>query len=648
VCLFLTFAVFPQNGFRVKESGVKVFLETGKLEIQMPFENSPAAAVKLELEILGIDGSVLAQTEAVENLKRGLQTLNSSITFDHKYAESPDLLWYRLRYTVGPATSTDFSQFSGTLSLSEIMPEIFEIRAVSSSSVYAGMNYLINVRAFHPISNRPAEGVKITGEIKLDLNDKKSVEPLKLTMQATTGKNGYAILNFKIPEGVRLDRDGDLNLKGEKGGLLRQADQDLDNLRTGNYVYLNTDKPIYQPGQDFHVRGFYFSQNGLQTSSQVQSDRELEFSIEDEDDTVLYRQTVKTSRFGIASIDWKIPENAKLGSYRVKIEGDDDLQMDSTYFKVSRYDLPNFKVSAKPDKTYYLPDQKTAEVTVSADYLFGKPVVQGIVKVVRENNRNWNYKEQKWEIEEEEGFEGKTDAGGKFIARIDLTKAHHDLKEEEYRRSEDLSFAAYFTDLSTNRTEQKRFGVRVTKESVHVYFVKLDSDDKNPKMPLKFYVSTFYADGAPAECNLEIKGKYENEEESQVRTLFKTKTNRFGAGKVEFTAPVPEDEDFIEDLQIKAFASDDQNRTGNQEEKISFEEDEKQIEISTTKTIYKNGEAIGAKIIASEPETDVFVDVVRDYSVITSQLVKVKNGEAIVRIPYRSDFKGKISVAELK
>ena len=64
--------------------------------------------------------------------------------------------------------------------------------------------------------------------------------------------------------------------------------------------------------------------------------------------------------------------------------------------RISRYDLPNFAVKAQPDRTYYLPGQN-AEVKVNADYLFGQPLTHGHVRVVRETEREWNYKEQKWD-----------------------------------------------------------------------------------------------------------------------------------------------------------------------------------------------------------------------------------------------------------
>ncbi len=644
VCLFLTLTAFSQNKLRLDERAVKAFYEANELRLEMPFENpSSSAKANIKLEILDVNGNILAAEESAENLKSGRQTLKIPVVFNGVNAD--DLIWYRLRYAVSPSANADFAPFSGVISLSEIMPEIFEIRAVGSRLIAAGMKYRVNVRAFHPVSGRASADVKVSGEVELDVKDEKTDNKLKLTAQATTNRNGYAMLVFEIPAGATLEDDGDVNLTGEKNGIRRTATQDLDSLTAQNFVYLNTDKPIYQPGQDFHVRGWYLTRSAARVSK-AQGEKEIEFSVEDEDDTTLYRETVKTSRFGIAAINWKIPENAKLGTYSVKIKSDDEPVSDQINFKVSRYDLPNFAVTAKPGKPFYLPNEKTAEITVSADYLFGKPVVKGTVKVVRETDRNWNYSRQKWEVEEDETHEGATDANGAYKVEIDLTKAHADLQTEEYRRFDDLRFAAYFTDAATNRTEQKRFDVRVSKEAIHVYLVGVKPyDERNPKLPVKFYVSTFYADGAPAECDLEIKGKYESEAENRTRSLLKIKTNRLGAGKAEFIAPKPDDEDSSDDLQIKVFAADAAKQTGTQEEKIRLDEYTKQIQITTKKTVFRGGETIDAEIVSSEPDADVFVDVAQDYTVIDSQLVKLKNGRASVKIPYRAAFKGELTVA---
>lgn len=216
-----------------------------------------------------------------------------------------------------------------------------------------------------------------------------------------------------------------------------------------------------------------------------------DFEILDEDDETIYKETVKTSRFGVATVSWQIPANIKLGKYRLEVENDDGDSIGVSEFKITRYDLPNFSVNAKTDKTFYLPEQKTAEISVGADYLFGKPVTKGKVRVVEETERRWSYNAQKWEIEEAKSYEGVLNQAGKFIAQIDLSQAHENLRGDNWKRFEDLHFAAYFTDVSTNRTEQKRFDIRLTKEAIHIYFIRHDSD-VNPKLPFQFYVSTFF------------------------------------------------------------------------------------------------------------------------------------------------------------
>ena len=211
-----------------------------------------------------------------------------------------------------------------------------------------------------------------------------------------------------------------------------------------------------------------------------------------------------TSRFGVASADWAIPENTRLGDYVVvvKLEGGEYDSRGSASVKISRYDLPNFTVNIKPDRSYYLPGQD-AEVEVRADYLFGQPVKRGRVRVVRETEHHWNYREQKWETEEGDTYEGEVDAEGRFLAHVKLSDGHEDLKDRDYWRYRDLSYAAYFTDPTTNRTEQRRFDLRLTKDAIHVYVV--DRTYRHPRnFPLEFYVSTSYADGTPASCEVEI------------------------------------------------------------------------------------------------------------------------------------------------
>ncbi len=642
VCLFFIGSVYGQNNFRLNESATKAFIKNGAIETQLTFENtSKAFAANIRLEILDASDKILTQAATQENIKRGRQMLALALPFSYE-KNSNDYLWYRLRYFVAPIDAPE-KALSGIVSLSEITPDIFELRAAAGSQIYAGMNYQVRVRAFQPVTSRPMPQVKIKGEVELELDTDEDNDNLKLTANGVTDKNGFAILNFKIPPGANFD-DGDVKITGEKNGITREAEKDLDTTNTENSIYLNTEKPIYQPGQNLSVRGLFLSRGVSELSTKTMPNQELEFVVKDEDNTILYRETVKTSRFGIAAINWQIPDNAKLGTYRVEVDADEDLQQNQIFFKVSRYDLPNFTVNVKTDKTFYLPDENTAEITVGADYLFGKLVNKGTVKIVRETKREWNYQEQKWETEEEQSYTGETNADGKYTAKVNLTKAHADLKETEYRKFEDARFAAYFTDATTNRTEQKRFDVRVTKDAIHVYIVGIESyDDQNPSLPIRFYVSTDYADGTPANCDVLIEGKYEDEKISQ--QLVNLKTNSLGVGRVEFSAPKRADEIYTDDLQIKISASDANGKKGTEEEEISIDEDEKTIQITTDKAVYKAGESVEIEINSTEKNADVFVDITRNWSIVGSKTVRLKDGRATVKIPYNAEFINNLTVS---
>ena len=639
VCFLAILNASAQTIFRLDEKATKAFITNDQLKTELALDNKSAKfAAKIRLEIIDVDERVLAQAETSETIKRGRQTLTVWLPFS--YAQnSNDYLWCRLRYSVTSDENAEIQTLNGIVSLSEITPEIFEVRAAAGEHIYSGMNYRVRVRAFQPLTDAPMSDVKITGEVKLDIKNKAD---LQLRATAVSGEDGTATLDFKIPPEINLD-DGDVTITGEKNGIKREADKNLYAQENEYAVYMNTDKPIYQPNQKFSLRGLFLQKGISDAATKALAEKELEFIIKDEDDTVLYRETVKTSRFGIASINWQIPENARLGTYEINVKAAEDLSINRLYFKVSRYDLPNFTVNVKPDKTFYLPTENTAEITVGADYLFGKPVTQGKVKIVQEKSREWNYKEQKWEVEEEQAYEGETDGDGKYTAKVDLTKVHADLKDEEWRRFEDVSFAAYYTDAATNQTEAKRFDVRVSKEAIHVYIVGIKSgEDQNPRLPIRFYVSTFYADGAPASCSVEIKGKYEDEDKFQ--TLQEVKSNSFGAGKIEFAAPKRADDTYFDDLQIQVNAFDANRRTGTQEEEISIDEDAQTIQISTDRAIYRTGEPLKIKIISTETGRDVDVDITRNFVVIESRRVHLKNGRAEIVIPYRPEFRNQLTV----
>jgi uncharacterized protein YfaS (alpha-2-macroglobulin family) len=232
-----------------------------------------------------------------------------------------------------------------------------------------------------------------------------------------------------------------------KRGVLSETVKGDVRIDRSAQVMVSLDKPLYQPGQTLHARVLMFD-----ASRHAIADGKATLKISDPESTITFRADLEASRFGVASVDWPIPENIRLGDYQVEVRMDGETYSDAygaALAKISRYDLPNFTVNVKPDRPFYLPSQN-ADVEVRADYLFGQPVKRGHVRVVRETDRHWNYREQKWDTEEGDTYEGEVDADGRFTAHVKLDEEHEDLQGEDYARFRDITYAAYFTDPTTN------------------------------------------------------------------------------------------------------------------------------------------------------------------------------------------------------
>ena len=651
LCLSLVQLTRAHGELRVNETNTRIFLEKQPAEVLLSIENSTGVTVlaTVEVELLDPHSNSKAKSSQIQSIQNGNQKLSLSLPF--KFASLPDkerrnFLFYRLHYRVSENGSTASPLADGVVSLSEITPDLFDLRVITSELVREGNKYLARVQASHPITRRPAANVQINGEIKIS-NDDDNEMVVNVRTPKTTDSAGYALLEFAIPQlfpkfpyNKELD-DAEIRVFGKRGPIVAETHGDvlIDQFAK---ILLSSDKPLYQPGQVMHLRALVFT-----PSKRALAGEDTLFTISDPDGTTVFRSTAKTSRFGVASIDWSIPENTRLGDYQIwfGLEGGEDEQgAAQAMVRISRYDLPNFSVSVEPDHSYYLPGQN-AEVKVRADYLFGQPVKRGRVRVVREEEREWNYREQKWDVTEGETFEGETDANGVFAARIPLAAEHENLRDEDYRPFRDVTYAAYFTDPTSNRTEQRRFDLRVTREAVHIYIIQNDEWLKSKTLPVKFYVSTYYADGTPARCKVNVSAGDQDSHHAggAKKPLTTVRTNRYGLAKVSGVRwPSEFKEESSADLHISAV--DSKGLKGNREERISFD-DEPIVRVETDKALYRAGDSITAFVSSSSPDASVLVDVLRDASVVRSERVKLHNGRGSIVFPYRSEFKDTLTIA---
>src|SRR5206468_3641437 len=195
--------------------------------------------------------------------------------------------------------------------------------------------------------------------------------------------------------------------------------------------------------------------------------------------------------------------NAGNGKYKIEVKpnGDDDEteQTSTSSIEVRRYELPSFRVTAQTDRPFYLPGQEPS-IEIRADYLFGKPVTGGKVRLSAGN-------------EEAVLRAGILDSAGRFRTAIVLEQSDERLKNTRYT---DLHYTAYVTDATTNRTEQRQFDIRLSRDPIHIYVVRSEALAAG----VRFYIATYTADGKPAICDVEAL--------SSSRTIAGGRSNRFG------------------------------------------------------------------------------------------------------------------------
>jgi hypothetical protein len=655
VCLFAAHLSSASSALRIDESRIKVSPGDEQTRVTLEVENGVGRAfpARVIIELLDPHEKVRASAEVGVQVRQGTNSFDVPVKLPYTEllkAERKEFPWYRLRYRVAPTASADSSLgVEGIISISEVTPDLFELRVVTSQKARGGTTFRARVRTANPVTQRPVKGVAVEAEFVFDAGAGETV--IKST--ATTDGDGFASLDLKLPHTIEDDGDAELKVTAQRGAFVEKAETDVS-VEQSPRVLLTTDKPLYQPGQTMHMRALIFD-----PAEHALSGEEVTFKIEDEEGTAAFSETLKTSRFGVASADWRIPESTRLGTYMLKLEMDDD-KYDIDYgsvtgFKVSRYDLPNFAVTTKPDHPFYLPGQN-AEVEVRADYLFGQPVKRGHVRVVRQTERTWNYKEQKYETEEHPAFEGELDEQGRFIARLDLSGEFKELGESDYQRFRDLSFAAYVSDPTTNRTEQRRFSMRLTKDPIHIY-VNEGRFQQAKGLPLAFYLSTFYADGTPAECDVTVyeegastsviePGGSRHEVREPDRAIIKVRTNRYGVAKV--TGPSVQPDETRHNIPLRFVARDRRGQAGHHSDDfwLGYYGDERpEIRVETDKTLYQDGEEIKVELTSNSPRMNVVVDAISQGRVIFSKSMRLSDRRASLVIPASPDFRDAVTVS---
>lgn len=159
-----------------------------------------------------------------------------------------------------------------------------------------------------------------------------------------------------------------------------------DNYDASSLIY--TDRPIYRPGHKVHFKGIFRSR--LPGDFTVQAGKSVTFVLEDPQGKAIASVQQTTSAEGTADAAWDIPEEAELGSYRIRV--DLDGKTTDARFAVEEYRKPEFLVGVDIPKATHIRGEKI-QAKVRSSYYFGAPVANAEVTYVVYRSRwyFWDY-----------------------------------------------------------------------------------------------------------------------------------------------------------------------------------------------------------------------------------------------------------------
>jgi CD109 antigen len=199
------------------------------------------------------------------------------------------------------------------------------------------------------------------GDIEVKLS--KDGKTLASSKQYVLGKD---VVDLKLPPLAAGDYE--INVSGP--GFNQKASVQV---ASSSLIFLETDKPIYKPGQTIHVSAFSLD-GDLKPVSQ-----KITFEAVDGKSIKIFKQELITDDYGMASVDLPLSMEPNLGTWKLNAAAADGskTELDVT---VDTYVLPKYEVNVTLPKDWFLASDRITG-KVEGIYSFGKPV-QGEVEIV--------------------------------------------------------------------------------------------------------------------------------------------------------------------------------------------------------------------------------------------------------------------------
>jgi CD109 antigen len=325
--------------------------------------------------------------------------------------------------------------------------------------------------------------------------------------QAEGNIQGSGEIQLAVPDVA----EGDYTIEVKGGSFEDQAQVKVAN----NYVvFLETDKPIYKPGQTIKMRVMSLDA-GLMPTSQSVTVEAL-----DAKGIKIFRDETKTDEYGLATLELPVSSEPNLGTW--KISAISAKAKTETDVKVEEYVLPKYEVKVDLPKDWFLVNEPI-KGKVTATYSFGKPVKGELeIKATKYVGTWQDYASLKSTINGTGDF---TVPAAQYVAGVPAAQGNGNVK---------LEFIV--TEDSTGYQEKTDSLLTVAQSSVSLSIIPSGSTFK-PGLPYSFMVVSETPDNQLIDTTIKASISYLDKNFKEIKKENKTSATQKGKALFEINPP---------------------------------------------------------------------------------------------------------------
>lgn len=238
------------------------------------------------------------------------------------------------------------------------------------------------------------------------------VEVYTSSKKIASGKTAVdGLVNLALPASPEGDSQKTIVAKSGESYAFVSAWASLSD-ESKKLIYAYTDRPVYRPGQKVYFKGIARQMAG--DNYKVLASQRVNVEVRDSRDTLIYRGTKRTDKFGCYFGELDLNPETATGYYMMVSTFEGQSRGEETGFQVASYQKPEFSVKVDfPKKRYVRNDVVRAKI--SSDYYFGAPVANAKVHYVVRRSSYWLFEDDGEEYYYDEysgGDAGYEDYGG--------------------------------------------------------------------------------------------------------------------------------------------------------------------------------------------------------------------------------------------